>query len=422
MADEAHTPDVLVVGAGPAGVAAACEAAATGRSVTVLDDNPAPGGQIWRGGRRLAPPGPARDWLDRLEASGAVVRAGTSVIDVVAESGRLTLVTRSAAGTERWRPGAVLLATGARERFVPFPGWTLPGVVGAGGLQALVKQGLDVAGRRVVIAGSGPLLLAVAELLVRKGAEVAAVVEQASLGRLATFGIGLVRHPHKLAQAIGIRRTIGGVLRAGTFPDRVRQDGDALAVSLVAGPPGRERRTELRCDILACGFGLVPNVELARALGCRVDGHAVVVDDFGRTDVPGVWAAGECTGVGGVDAALVEGRLAGLAVVGDIDAARRLVPERRAASRFAAALDRTFALDPRLSRLAADDTLVCRCEDVAAGRLRCLTGWREAKLLTRIGMGPCQGRVCGPAAETLFGWAPADVRPPLFPVPLGDVS
>lgn len=421
MAD-ALTSDVLVVGAGPAGVAAACEAAAAGRSVTVLDDNPAPGGQIWRGGRRLAPAGPATLWLDRLAASGAVVRPGTAVIDVVADGGGRTIMTRSAAGTDRWRVGAVVLATGARERFVPFPGWTLPGVVGAGGLQALVKQGLAVAGRRIVIAGSGPLLLAVAELLVRKGAVVAAVAEQAPLGRLAAFGAGLVLHPHKLVQAVGIRRTIGGVLRTGAFPERVRQDGDALVVSLVSGPPDRERRDDIRCDILACGFGLVPNVELARALGCTIDSGAVAVDDLGHTDVPGVWAAGECTGVGGVDAALVEGRIAGLAVAGRTDAARRLVPARRAAARFARALDRTFALDPRLARLATDDTLVCRCEDVAAGRLRCLTGWREAKLLTRIGMGPCQGRVCGPAAETLFGWAPADVRPPLFPVPLGDVS
>jgi NADPH-dependent 2,4-dienoyl-CoA reductase/sulfur reductase-like enzyme len=422
MADATHTPDVLVIGAGPAGVAAACAAAAAGLSVTVFDDNPAPGGQIWRGGRRLAPSGPAAVWLDRLAASDAVVRPGTAVVDLMAEHGGRTIVTRSAAGIERWRPAGIVLATGARERFVPFPGWTLPGVVGAGGLQALVKQGLAVAGRRVVVAGSGPLLLAVAELLVRKGAVVAAVVEQAPLGRLAAFGAGLVLHPHKLAQAIGIRRTIGGVLRAGCFPERVRQEGDGLCVSLVSGPPGRERRDELHCDILACGFGLVPNVEVARALGCRIERGAVAVDDLGRTDVPGVWAAGECTGVGGVDAALVEGQIAGHAAADRADKARRLVPERRAAARFAATLESTFALDPRLAQLAADDTLVCRCEDVAAGRLRCLNGWREAKLLTRIGMGPCQGRVCGPAAETLFGWSPADVRPPFFPVPLGDVS
>lgn len=422
MADAARDVDVLVVGAGPAGVAAACEAAESRCGVVVLDDNPAAGGQIWRGGRRLAAPGPAAAWLDRLAASGAAVHTGTAVVDVVTDGATRTFVTRGPAGIERWRPTAVVLATGARERFVPFPGWTLPGVVGAGGLQALVKQGLDVANRRVVVAGSGPLLLAVAELLVRKGASVVMVAEQAPPGRLAAFAAGLLLHPSKLVQAIGIRRTIGGVVRTGTFAERVRREGDGLTVSLASGTAGRERHTEIRCDILACGYGLVPNVELARAIGCAVDCRAVVVDDLGATDVPGVWAAGECTGVGGVDAALVEGRIAGLAAGGRAAVARRLVPARRAAARFATALERTFALDPRLAGLATDDTLVCRCEDVAAGRLRCISSWREAKLLTRVGMGPCQGRVCGTATETLFGWAPDDVRPPLFPVPLGEVT
>lgn len=138
--------------------------------------------------------------------------------------------------------------------------------------------------------------------------------------------------------------------------------------------------------------------------------------------MPGVWAAGECTGVGGLDKSLVEGRIAGLAAAGDLEEARRLLPAAGRWPRFAAALERTFALDRRLARLATDDTVVCRCEDVAAGRLRCHRSWREAKLMTRIGMGPCQGWVCGPAADTLFGWSPDDVRPPLTEVPLADLS
>jgi len=138
--------------------------------------------------------------------------------------------------------------------------------------------------------------------------------------------------------------------------------------------------------------------------------------------VPGVWAAGECTGVGGLDKSLVEGRIAGLAAAGDLEEARRLLPAAGRWRRFAAALERTFALNRRLARLATDDTVVCRCEDVAAGRLRCHRSWREAKLMTRIGMGPCQGWVCGPAADTLFGWSPDDVRPPLTEVPLADLS
>jgi len=417
-----HDVDVLVIGAGPAGIAAACAAAEAGRAVAVIDDNPGVGGQIWRGGPGLGAPA-AASWFGRLAGSGAVVHGSTAVIDVRPRSDGPPLVrTRSPAGVATWRAAAIVLATGGRERFLPFPGWTLPGVVGAGGLQALVKQGLDVRGRRVVIAGTGPLLLAVAELLVRSGAMVLTVAEQASPGSLARFALTLVGHPDKLVQAAGIRRSIGPVFRAGTFPVAVRGHDGGLVVTLAAGRPGRERRHDVACDLLACGFGLVPAVEVARALGCGVNRRGIVVDDLGATTVPGVWAAGECTGVGGVDKSLVEGRIAGLAAAGRREAARGLVPRAARWRRFADTLARRFALDRRLGRLAADDTVVCRCEDVAAGRLRCHRSWREAKLMTRIGMGPCQGRVCGPAAEVICGWSPDDVRPPLTEVPLADLA
>jgi len=411
--------DVLVVGAGPAGIAAACEAAEVGRSVVVLDDNPDVGGQIWRGGRRLAASPSAAAWFERLAASGAVVHAGSAVVDVLPGP---VVVTRHGERIDRWQPRVIILATGARERFLPFPGWTLPGVVGAGGLQALVKQGLDVAGKRIVLAGSGPLLLAVGALPVKKGANVLAIAEQAPLGRLAAFAGTLLAQPSKLMQAFAIRRTIGNVLRPGTFPERVQADARGLVVSLVSGPAGRQRRDDVGCDLLACGFGLVPNLELPRALGCAIDGGRVAIDPLGRTSVVGIWAAGECTGVGGIDKSLIEGQIAGLAAVGHHDRATRLLSAARRAGRFARALDRTFALDPRFAKLADDATIVCRCEDVVAGRLRCHTNWREAKLLTRIGMGPCQGRVCGPAAEVLFGWSPDDVRPPFTPTRLSEIA
>jgi D-hydroxyproline dehydrogenase subunit alpha len=410
--------DVLVIGAGPAGIAAACAAAEAGVRVDVIDDNPAAGGQIWRGG---APAATA--WLDRLARSGAALHPGTTVIDVAPqEGGPPAVITHAAAGGAVWQARTIVLATGARERFLPFPGWTLPGVVGAGGLQALVKQGLDVGGRRIVVAGTGPLLLAVAELLVERGATVVAVAEQAALRRLVRFAAALVGHPAKLVQAAGIRRAIGPVLRTGSFPLVVRPRGDGLVVTLASGRPGRERRADIPCDLFACGFGLVPNVEIARALGCEMHAGGIAVDGFGATTVSGVFAAGECTGVGGVDKSLVEGRITGLVAAGRRDQAVPLLGERRRCRRFAALLDRTFVLDRRLARLAAADTVVCRCEDVAAGRLACHRSWREAKLMTRIGMGPCQGRVCGPAAETLFGWSPDDVRPPFSPTPLGDLG
>ena len=424
-----HEVDVLVIGAGPAGIAAACTAAESGSRVAVIDDNPAAGGQIWRGGPSASPvtapvtaPDTTSAWFHRLSRCGAVVHDSTAVIDGQGGGGPLMLRTRSPAGVRAWRPRGIVLATGSRERFLPFPGWTLPGVTGAGGLQALVKQGLDVRGRRIAIAGTGPLLLAVAELLASKGALLVVVAEQALLLRLAGFAAMLCAHPAKLAQAIGIRRAIGPVLRTGTFPVEARAVDGGLVVTLSSGSPGHERRQDLACDILACGFGLVPNVEVARALGCAVRSHGIAVDDYGATTVRGVWAAGECTGVGGVDAALVEGRIAGFAAAGrHVDAKPFLAASSRW-RRFARSLERTFALDRRLVRLATDETIVCRCEDVAAGRLRCHRSWREAKLMTRIGMGPCQGRVCGPTTEVLFGWSPDDVRPPLQPTPLDELA
>jgi len=219
----------------------------------------------------------------------------------------------------------------------------------------------------------------------------------------------------------------GGLCHVATVAGRadapVRTgEGGGLIVTLASGPPGGERRRELSCDVLACGFGLVANLEVARAVGCRVCRGTVAVDEFGRTSAPAVWAAGECTGVGGVDKSLVEGRIAGLSVAGRHDLAARLLPAARSWRRFAAGLERTFKLDRRLAGLASPDTIVCRCEDVAAGRLACHRSWREAKLMTRIGMGPCQGRVCGPAAEALFGWEAGDGRPPIAPVPFGDLA
>ena len=414
--------DVLVIGAGPAGIAAACAAAEAGRGVAVLDDNPAGGGQIWRGGTEPAA-GEARAWLERLGRCGAALHPQTAVFDLVPRPGLPpVVVARTPTGPREWHARSIVLATGARERCLPFPGWTLPGVVAAGGLQALVKQGLDVRGLRIVIAGSGPLLLAVAELVAARGGRVIAVAEQARLARLVRFSAGLIAHPAKLAQAARIGRAIGPVVRPGTFPVEVRSAAGGLIVTLASGRAGRERRWEAACDLLACGFGLVPNLETARALGCEVHAGRIAIDDTGATTVPSVWAAGEGTGVGGVEKSLVEGQIAGLAAAGERAAAERLVPAARRWRRFVAALDRTFALDRRLASLAKPDTVVCRCEDVAAGRLACHRSWREAKLMTRIGMGPCQGRVCGPITETLFGWAPADVRPPLTPVSLDDLA
>jgi NADPH-dependent 2,4-dienoyl-CoA reductase/sulfur reductase-like enzyme len=174
----------------------------------------------------------------------------------------------------------------------------------------------------------------------------------------------------------------------------------------------------ITCDYLACGFGLVPNLELPMALGCRVAGSVVWTDARQQTSIAGVYCAGEATGIGGLDASLVEGQIAGLAATGQGGEVRTLFRLRRRTRRFTRTLAHSFALRNELRSLPDADTVICRCEDVTFADLGQADNWRDAKLQTRIGMGPCQGRVCGAAMAFLCGWTPDSVRPPLSPVPL----
>jgi len=378
--------DVVILGAGPAGLAAARAAVRaahrTGAPVAIIDENPAAGGQIWRGNAQIEIPPSVRFF------------APTRVFDI---RPGFSLETDSHGTIETSK---LILATGARELFLPFPGWTAPGVFGAGGLQALVKSGLSVKGKRVMVAGSGPLLMAVGATLRKEGARVVGIAEQAQLGRILPF---LKRYPAKLPQAIALRaRLIGVPYWTGTWP--VRFEGGVVTLS-----SGRK----VAVDYLACGFGLVPNTEAAQLLGCRLDDGFVAVDSKQETTVAGVYCAGEPTGIGGLDKALEEGERAGAAATG-----QPLNRRRSQAGAFVRDLAWAFHLDPRLFDLAESGTLLCRCEDVAHSELAHFREWREAKLQTRCGMGACQGRICGPIANHLFGWKPASVRPPLMPVTL----
>lgn len=185
--------DVLIIGAGPAGLAAAVAAAPSGAAITVVDDNPAPGGQVWRDGPNVSLPQPARQLRAALDQHRNItVVSGVRVVATLPH--RHLLLEDPHTG---WRQGygQLILCTGARERLLPFPGWTLPGVTGAGGLQALIKGGMPVRGERIVIAGSGPLLLAVAASAQAAGAQVLRVAEQASLRSVLRFGAGLLRWP-----------------------------------------------------------------------------------------------------------------------------------------------------------------------------------------------------------------------------------
>jgi NADPH-dependent 2,4-dienoyl-CoA reductase/sulfur reductase-like enzyme len=363
-----------VAGAGPAGFSAANAACESGARVAVIDDNPAPGGQIWRG--------------ETHELRAEFVRADHLDFDY----------------------DKLVLATGARELLLPFPGWTLPGVFAAGGLQALAKSGFDVRGKRIVVAGSGPLLLAVAAALRNRGAHIVAILEQAPFGRVATFGL---THPVRWPQAASLKLQLLGVPYLN----------NAWITNVAPGlRVGTNRGRTLDCDFVACGFGLVPNTELAQLLGCRIDDGFVAVDRMQCTSKPGIYCAGEIVAIGGLDLAISSGRIAGYAATGQPDKARLHFAARDRALHFAHALGEAFALREELRHLATHNTVVCRCEDVTLGDVSAHASSRAAKLHARCGMGACQARTCGPALEFLLGFDKPAPRPPLFPTRAGDLT
>ncbi|GAB7035411.1 NAD(P)/FAD-dependent oxidoreductase [Streptomyces sp. NPDC021749] len=448
--------DLAVIGAGAAGLAGAVTAAELGLSVALLDTASDPGGQFYRhpapalGATR--PEALHHDWSTftglrrRLADSGATPLAGHHVWTVVRAEPEGLWDVHAVTGADgngerpvRVRARAVLLATGAYERQLPFPGWTLPGVVGAGGAQAMLKSGLVLPGRHVVVAGSGPLLLAVAASLAKAGARVPAVIE-------ASGYLGYARHPRvlaanapKMAEAAvhgtallrhGVRLRTRSAVTQVHGADRV----EAVTVSRLDRDwrPVRGSGRRIVCDALAVGFGLVPQLELATGLGCatrrtRDGSHALDLDAQQETSVPGIWAAGETGGIGGVQLACVEGEMAGIAIAarlggrpaltasGRVRALRRRRDRMRA---FASVMAAAHAPGAGWSRWLDDSTDVCRCEEVPAGRIReAVTDYgardaRTVKLLTRAGMGWCQGRMCGTAVACLAAEGPGAEPPP----------
>ncbi len=436
------TVDLAIVGAGPAGLAGAVSAADAGCRVTVLDLGARPGGQYWRhadSSLGAAISGLHHRWptfTALQERFAAHRRAGR--IDYLphhavwqAQGAAGDFVVRASAGERSPAPRTVrartlLVATGAHDRHVPFEGWTLPGVMAVGGAQALLKGSHVVPGRRIVVAGSGPFLLSVADGLLRAGAHVVAVVEASharayarglrtialvpeKLGEAAAYAISLARHrvPYLTGRLV-VRAEGAGRLRSVTV--------EAVDASWQVRP-GHART--LRCDTLAVGFGFVPQLELALELGCatRLDASGTLVvqtDARQATSVDGVYAAGEPTGIGGADLSLAEGVLAGEAIAAAIGrsrvapavAARRARRDRRRLRAFAATLAAAHPVPDDHCRGVAAQTLVCRCEEVTAGEVRAAVALgagdaRAVKLLARPGMGWCQGRICGRAVAGL---------------------
>lgn len=404
--------EILVIGAGPAGIAAAVSAERAGARALLVDMQAEPGGQVWRGQWDKPTNSQSRRWIAALRQSPVECRYGLRLVDFAAPG---LAVFDSPDGPLRVRCERLIVASGARERLLPFPGWTLPGVFGAGGLQVLVKNGWPVAGKRIVVAGSGPLLLAAASSLRAAGAQVLRVAEQTAATDLARFAARLARHPAKLVQAAALRLRLAGVpYSCNAWIERADGDQQLRSVRLRVG-----RYSErLDCDALAVGFGLVPNTEIAQLLGCTLADGAVVVDEHQHSSVAGIYFAGEACGIGGVDQALIQGEIAGRAAAGSARLSFGLRRARARSEHFARSLHRHFALRDELSQLAAADTVLCRCENVRYGAAQACRSQRDARLQTRLGMGHCQGRVCGAAGAFLFGWDAPTPRPPLAPAPL----
>ncbi|WP_137992364.1 NAD(P)/FAD-dependent oxidoreductase [Streptomyces vilmorinianum] len=468
--------DLVVLGAGCAGIAGAVAADELGLTVALVDASAQTGGQFYRHPApalgAVRPEALHHDWSAyrdlgrRLAASGVTHLAGHHVWALTRDDAATDAPAGATAdapwtvhavtgpdGAEerpaRVRARAVLLATGAYERQLPFPGWTLPGVVGAGGAQAMLKSGLVLPGRSVVVAGSGPLLLAVASSLAAAGARVPAVVEASGYLRYARSPRVLATNPHKAAEALvhgaallrhGVRLRTRSAVTEVHGTDRV----EAVTVTRLDRDwrPVRGTGRRIACDALAVGHGLVPQIELATALGCATrpvpDGTlALDLDAHQETSVRGLWAAGETGGVGGAALARVEGELAGLAAAARVRGSRvpagrvRELRRRRDRMRaFAEVMAAAHAPGPGWPGWLTDDTDVCRCEEVTAGRVRAAVtelGARDArtvKLFTRAGMGWCQGRMCGTAVACLAARDGAAVEPPserrplAVPVPL----
>ncbi len=403
--------DVVVIGAGPAGMAAAAAASQQGADVCLIDDNAKSGGQIWRGHNDQSSKHSPQDRFAQLpkvlESAHVELRSGAYVVAFPAPR---VLRLETSSGFEDIRYRRLILAAGARERFLPFPGWTLQGVMGAGGLQAMVKAGLPIHGKRVVLSGSGPLLLAVAANLARSGACILGIFEQARLAQILKFGIQLLGYPAKLREGAAFRAaTRSAPYRTGSWV--VEAHGDHSLQSVTVSMNGALRT--IQCDYLGCGFHLVPNLELPRLLQCQINSGYVCVNESQETSVEGVYCAGEPTGIGGLEKALCEGEIAGLACAGR--SFTHLFKRRHRYMRFARQLDEAFALRAELKQISTPDTFICRCEDVPRRALDSRHSWREAKLHTRCGMGACQGRICGPATEFLFDWNSEGPRPPVFP-------
>lgn len=494
--------DLAIIGAGPAGMAAATEARRQRLRTVVLDEQPYPGGQIWRNVETVTTRRPQDLFLfgaeyadgypvaQRFRGCGADYRPGARVWQVELAQMDTTVDTGASVAlpgvgaldtgpdidpeihVERRRMGAdrhvfytdargthhltarhVLVATGAFERPMPLPGWTLPGVLTCGAAQVMLKTAAMVPRAPLVLVGSGPLMLLLAVQLLRAGVKPAAVIETVprgnylrALGRLGSA----VLAPGYISRGLSMI----GALRRAEVPRYsgsagVHIEGAARAESVLFVHRGVERRVAAETVLLH--QGVVPNASLWQSLD--IDQYwdtaqrcfRPAVDEWGNTSIAGLLVAGDSAGIGGAEAALHAGEMAALSIAWQQRRIGTAERDRRAAS-VRRALRAHWGVRPFLDRLylppsgmrvpLSDDTIVCRCEEVRAGELRRLaasgvSGPNQMKAFSRCGMGPCQGRMCGLTVTELMAQTqrrtPADVgcyrvRAPVTPVTVGEIA
>ena len=447
--------DVAIVGAGPAGLAAAAVTAGCGLSTVLLDENPGAGGQVYRGIETTPVRDPKildRDYtdghdliLDLKDTAAQLVRS--AVVWSLARDGEIGVSVNGRA--HMLRAKHTILATGAMERPLPIPGWTLPGVMTVGGAQTLLKSSGVVPVGRIVMAGCGPLLWLCAYQLLQAGCTVQAILDttdagqqRASMRYAAAFAMSPYSAKGVKLMAMVRRKTrvISGITQLAAIGD-----GKLQTVSYIAKSGNLER---MEADHLLLHHGVIPNVNLAMSVGIDHAWNEVqacwtpTVDSFGTTSVPGIAIAGDGAGIAGAWAAQYRGRLAGIAAVRAINPNATGLPDELAirrdlahAMRGRAFLDHLYR-PSRTFRLPADDTIVCRCEEITAKQIRetvalGVQGPNQLKSFLRCGMGPCQGRLCGTTVTEIIADArkvsPQDVgyyrlRPPVKPITLAELA
>ncbi|MGI9320602.1 MAG: NAD(P)/FAD-dependent oxidoreductase [Thiogranum sp.] len=450
---------LAVIGAGPAGLAAATVAAEQGVEVAVFDEQAAPGGQIYRAmesipqhrARQLGDEYQrGRELVSAFRASGAKYFPETRVWSLNARR-EIGLLQQGQARTVT--ADQIVIASGAIERPVPFPGWTLPGVMNAGAGQILFKAHGIVPDDGVVLAGSGPLLLLLAWQYLHAGVGVQALLD---VTPMMNHLYALPRLPrallagHYITKGMRYKRDLkrAGISTLHNVRSLRAQGKDTLqAVSFLHN--GREQ--SLETAVLLVHFGVIPHAQLGRVAGCRHvwDDSQLCwqphLDEWGRTSVDGILIAGDGGGIGGARTAEHSGRVAAFQALYALGALDRTSRQRlarndrkwmREESHIRPFLEAFFRISDDMLQVPDDDTLVCRCEEVSAGQIRTAVaeGHRDSnqvKFLTRCGMGPCQGRQCGEAVSHIVaaasGQAIQDIghyreRPPVNPLTLGQLA